>query len=144
MPGGLKTKLNINSTESALFLTEKYVSQQVSQLFFKGKLLKACPMLLTPQWLAPTFWLGIGVGNLRALCAVGESSLVLGLALSCHFHSQGLTKSRLSSLWTLMGFCIESTVPSSSHAVASSAGSVNQKFAVCHFLCHMKKIWLCN
>lgn len=50
MPGGLKTKLNINSTENELFLTEKYVSQQLSYLFFKGKLLKACPVLCTPQW----------------------------------------------------------------------------------------------
>lgn len=62
MPGGLKTKLNINSTENALFLTEKYVSQQVSYLFFKGKLLKACPVLLTPQWLVSPFlaWHGCG------------------------------------------------------------------------------------
>ena len=49
MPGRLETKPNLSITENVVFLTEKYVSQQVCNLFFKGRLTEAYLVLLTPQ-----------------------------------------------------------------------------------------------
>lgn len=126
MPGRLETEPNISITKNAVFLIEKYVSQQVSYPFFKGKLIKACLVLLTHSDRSHAFWLGTGVGGLRLLCAVlVQNSLLLGSALSYHLRSHGLPKSRLSSHWALTGFSVKSIVLTSSHACAFRAGYLN-------------------